>query len=491
MKKITVIGLGPGNIGDLTLKAVDKLKSGLPVYLRTKEHPATKYLIDNNIHFESFDYIYEHGNTMDEVYNEIVESLLKYAEEFGHINYCVPGNPILGEKTITTLNRLKEQGEISIEIITGMSFIESVISTIEKDVIDGLKLIDGLDFKEASLDINSANIITHVYKPEIASEVKLKLVERYGDEYEVYVIRAAGIEGEERIHKIPIYEVDRIEWVDHLTSIYVPKCDKINKKLYDMYNLIDIMEKLRSKEGCKWDIKQNHQSLREYIVEEAYEVVDAIDDEDYDLLSEELGDVLLQVVFHSQIASEEGYFSIWDVVRNISEKLIYRHPHVFGDEEARDDKEAVDSWNSMKDKEKSVANYTEKLKNITKNLPSLLKSYKIQDKVADVGFDWPNVQGAMSKVEEELIEVKEVYEGDDTERREEELGDLLFAVVNICRFANVNPEIALNKTINKFINRFSYIESESKKLKKDLKNMTLEEMDVLWEKSKIHNYGKF
>lgn len=490
MRKITIIGLGPGNIGSLTLDAVAKLNNENRIYLRTKEHPTIEYFNSQRISYESFDYLYEEKDSLEEVYEIMMEKLLEYASEFHEINYCVPGNPMLGEKTVSSLMDLKDEGKIDLEIISGMSFIESIITTIGEDVIDGLKIIDALDFKEGNLDINSANIITHVYKTEIASEVKLKLSERYSDDFEIYIIRAAGVEEQEKVMKIPIYEIDRIEWIDHLTSIFVPKGDKINKKFYDMHNLIDIMEKLRSEKGCKWDIKQTHKSLREYLIEEAYEVVDAIDKEDVDLLSEELGDLLLQVIFHSQIAKEEGYFNIWDVIRNICGKLIFRHPHVFGDLEVKDDKEAIDSWNNMKDKEKSITSYAEKLKNVAKALPSLLKSYKIQEKAASVGFDWDDIKGPISKVEEEFIEVREIYEGDDKEKQEEELGDLLFAIVNICRFKKINPEVALNKTIQKFIKRFSYIENEGKKSGKDLKEMSLEEMDKLWEQSKVHNYGK-
>lgn len=486
MNKIIIIGLGPGNIGSLTLDAVEKISNGNRIYLRTEKHPTIKYFEEKNIEYKSYDYLYKEKDSLKEVYESITKDLLKNANKYGIINYCVPGNPILGEKTVSMLMDLKKNGEIDIEIISAMSFIEAIITALGEDTISGLKILDGIDFKDHNLDINSNNIITHVYSQELASEVKLKLSEVYEDDYEVHIIKAAGVEKEEKIVKVPIYNIDRLDWIDHLTSIYIPKVVKINKKCYDMNNLIDIMETLRSEDGCKWDIKQTHESLREYLIEEAYEVVDAINKEDIDGVCEELGDVLLQVVFHSQIAKEEGYFNIWDVISNICYKLIYRHPHVFGNQEARNDKEAIDNWNEMKDKEKSITSYTQRLENVTKTLPSLLKSYKIQDKASDVGFDWDNVEDAFKKVEEEMLEVKETLEGDDKVRQEEEIGDLLFAIVNVCRYTGVNPETALNKTINKFIKRFSYIENEGKKQKKDLKDMTLEEMDKLWEKSKTH-----
>lgn len=486
MDKITIIGLGPGDVGSLTLQAVEYISNGDKVFLRTKEHPTVNFFKDKNISYKSYDYVYEQENSLDDVYKIITKDLLQSVKKYGKINYCVPGNPILGEKTVSMLMNLREKGELELEIVSGMSFIEAVIVSLNIDIMNGFKVIDGLEFSEVDLDINSHNIIAHVYNKELAADAKLKISEVYGDQYEVVVIKSAGIKSQEKIVKIPVHKLDKLEWIDHLTSIFIAKKGENHKNLYDMNNLIMIMEKLRSEKGCKWDIKQTHESLREYLIEEAYEVVDAIDNEDIDLLCEELGDLILQVVFHSQIAKEEGYFNIWDVLNGICNKLIFRHPHVFGEVEVKNDKEAIDSWNNMKDKEKNISTCTQRLRKVTKGLPSLLRSYKIQERAADVGFDWDNISGAFSKMEEELLEVKEVYKGVDKLRIEEELGDLLFAVVNVCRFVNVNPEAALNITINKFINRFEYIEKQSQLLGKDLNDMTLEEMDKFWQNAKIH-----
>lgn len=486
MGKITIIGLGPGDIGSLTLRAAECMSNGDRVFLRTKEHPTVSYFDSKNISYKSYDYVYDQEDNLDDVYDIITKDLLESAKKYGKINYCVPGNPILGEKTVSMLIDLRDKSKVELEIVSGMSFIESVIISLNRDTMSGFKIIDGLEFSEVDLDINSDNIIAHIYNKEMASEAKLKISELYEDQYKIFVIKSAGIKSEERIVEIPVHELDKLEWIDHLTSIFIPKKGENHKKLFDMNNLIMIMAKLRSEEGCKWDIKQTHQSLRAYLIEEAYEVIDAIDNEEVDSLCEELGDLLLQVVFHSQIAKEEGYFNIWNVIGGICSKLIFRHPHVFGEAEAENDKEAIDTWNSMKDKEKNISSYTERLKNVTKGLPSLLRSYKIQEKVADVGFDWENISGAMLKVEEELLEVKEVYKGVDKGRTEEELGDLLFSVVNVCRFADINPETALNRTIIKFIERFEYIERQSLILDKDLGDMSLEEMDKLWQNAKIH-----
>lgn len=487
MSRIVIIGLGPGDIGSLTLEAIDKIKDGSKLFLRTQKHPTVRYLEQNNIKFYSYDHVYENKDTFDDVYEYISRDLVKNSEKYDSINYCVPGHPLVAESTVRRLLKLKDEKKLEVVIIPGMSFIDPVITAVGRDPINGLKIIDGLDISLQYVDINTDNIITQVYNRIIASEVKLKLLEVYDDEHRIYVVKSAGIKGEEQVVQIPLYQLDRIEWIDYLTSIYIPKVDKIDKNTYDMNNLINIMGKLRSEDGCKWDIKQTHKSLRQYVIEEAYEVVDAIDSEDMDLLCEELGDLLLQVVFHSHIASEEGYFNLYDVTTNLCSKLIYRHPHVFGEISADNLKEANMKWEEMKYNKRQIKSYTQRLKELPRDLPSLMRSYKVQKKAADIGFDWNDISGAIEKVKEEFNEVMEEYKRGDVVRIEEELGDLLFAVVNVSRFLNINPEIALNKATSKFIQRFEYMELKSEKLGKNLKNMTLEEMEELWVMAKIHN----
>ena len=210
--------------------------------------------------------------------------------------------------------------------------------------------------------------------------------------------------------------------------------------------------------------------------------MDAIDNDDADNLVEELGDLLFQVVFHAELGSEEGYFNINDVVTHLCNKMYSRHPHVFGEVKADNVDEALKSWETSKQKEKNLSTYTDNLKNVPKALSTLSRSYKIQKRAAEVGFDWPDEKGAILKIKEELFEFIEEYNKNDFDKMEDEFGDLLFALVNFARFMKINPDIALNKTINKFINRFEYIENNSTK---DLKQMTLKEMDELWEESKF------
>ncbi len=488
MGKITIVGLGPGDIGSLTLGAIEQISNGNKVFLRTENHPTVKYLDEKEIQYNSYDYAYEAQQSFEKVYEFIAEDLVKKSQEFDNITYCVPGHPLVAEKTVEMLMELEKRGAIEIEIIPGLSFIEPVILAVGHDPINGLKVIDGLNIHETNADINVDCLITQVYDKMRASELKLAFMEIYGDEHEIYVINSAGIKHEENVLRIPLYEIDRIDDIGFLTSVYVPKLK--NKARYDIHDLMRIMERLRGKEGCPWDSEQTHISLREYVIEEAYEVVDTINNDDMDALADELGDLLLQVVFHSQIAKEEGYFNLWDVTTNICSKLIHRHPHVFLDKTANNVSEALKSWNDMKAEEKNIESYAGRLRDIPKSLPSLMRSYKVGQRAADVGFDWNDVNGAIEKLYEELEEVMAEIKSNNKDSLESEIGDLIFAVVNVCRFVNINPENAINRTIEKFVERFEFIEVESKKMGLDLKGMSLKDMDFMWNKAKIHKNKK-
>lgn len=261
------------------------------------------------------------------------------------------------------------------------------------------------------------------------------------------------------------------------------------KKIYTFDDFVQIIATLRGENGCPWDKVQTHESLRQAMLEESYEVVDAIDKNDMENLKEELGDVLLQIVFHAGIEKDKNNFDINDVIHGICEKMIYRHPHIFGDANANTPEEVLENWEELKKKEKGQQTQTEVLKSIPDALPALTKAKKVQEKAANVGFDFPNLQEATKKVIEEWAELEDAIEkeekGTDTKTHiEEEFGDLLFALVNIARFLSINPEFTLTKAIKKFINRFEYIEESAISKDKQLTELTLEEMDLLWEGAK-------
>ncbi|HMA60803.1 MAG TPA: nucleoside triphosphate pyrophosphohydrolase [Halanaerobiales bacterium] len=251
--------------------------------------------------------------------------------------------------------------------------------------------------------------------------------------------------------------------------------------------LLYVMDKLRGPEGCPWDRKQDFYSLKPYIIEEAYEVVEALEEKDMELLKEELGDLLLQVVFQAQIGKEAKIFDINDVISGITTKLIRRHPHVFGEEKIDTAQEVKKTWEEIKKKERTNNNEGSILDDVSKIQPSLNQAYEIQQKAAEVGFDWDEIKDVLLKVEEEIAELKEIIDKENKDRIEDEIGDLFFAVVNLSRFKDINPEIALLRTINKFKKRFNYIEDTVKDENKNIRQMSLEELDGYWNEAKEKN----
>ena len=248
----------------------------------------------------------------------------------------------------------------------------------------------------------------------------------------------------------------------------------------EFQKLVDIMAKLRSPDGCPWDKEQTHDSLKPYLLEETYEVLETLDDRDFNGLKEELGDLMLQVVYHAQLAEEKGRFNIEDVLDTINQKLMRRHPHVFGQMEIHTAEQQRVHWENLKKKEgkNSV------LDGVPKSLPALLRAHRIQQKASTVGFDWEKTEQVWDKVKEEIDELEDVVQTKDARRIEEEFGDLLFALVNLSRFIRVDPENSLRRAIDKFVRRFQKVEKTMEALGKDLKESSLDEMDAVWDRIK-------
>ena len=324
---IKILGLGPGAEEALTIGTINELKNCKNVFLRTEKHPTVSYLKEQDIKFETYDNVYDTMESFDEVYLNIAKDLIKKHEELGDVVYAVPGHPLVAEKSVFNLVEACKKNNIEYKVIPAVSFIDAMMESLMIDPIEGLKVIDAFDINNQVLDKRIGTVITQVYNSLIASEVKLKLLEQYNDETEIYYVRAAGIKGQESIRKIPLYELDMQEDIDYLTSVYIPK-DLNNKK--DFNDLLQIIETLRGENGCPWDREQTHKSLEKALIEESYEVIDAIEKDDDDAIIEELGDVLLQVVFHASIGKEDGYFDIGDIIGGICDKMVSRHPHVFG-----------------------------------------------------------------------------------------------------------------------------------------------------------------
>lgn len=485
---ISIVGLGPGGVDYLPAKNLEILQKARRIFLRTEVHPVVDWIKQQQIHFESYDHYYEKADSFEEVYQLIKDNILKAAAE-DSVVYAVPGHPLVAETSVEMILAEAERAGLTTEVAPAMSFLDAIYATIKINPVKGLQIIDGLELSNRVWDPAMAMIVVQVYNRLVASDIKIALLESYPPEHEVALVRAAGVPGEERVQFIPLYEMDRFEWLDHLTSLYVPGVNNKTINNNDQYNfmsLIDIMGKLRGEDGCPWDREQDHHTLTPYLLEETYEVLEAIQQENMYNICEELGDLLLQIVFHAQIAKERGFFNIDDVVNAICSKMINRHPHVFGNLQVHSSSEVLDNWDKIKQSEKEGDKNvkTSLLDGVPRGFPALLRSLKIQKKAARVGFDWPDYKGALNKVEEELSEWKEALSSGQRDRIEHETGDIIFAVVNVARIIGVDPEVALAATTDKFIRRFQHIEKKAFEMGVSLHNMTLKEMDILWEQAK-------
>ena len=481
--KITIVGLGAGDLDQLPLGVYKLLKKESSIFLRTKEHPVVKQLEKEGMSFISFDSVYEKYDQFEQVYEEIVERLLNKAKS-KDILYAVPGHPLVAEKTVQLLLERGARAGVEVVIGGGQSFLDSLFTALKIDPIEGFQFLDGLDLHRDDLNIHGHVIIGQVYDSFVASDVKLTLMEKYPDDYPVYIVQAAG-GSEEKVKKVALYQLDReISTVDNLTSIYVPPVED-DFVFREFSSLREIIRILRGPNGCPWDKKQTHQSLKKYLIEECYELISAIDHEDIDNMIEELGDVLLQVMLHSQIGEEEGFFSVEDVIESLSRKMIRRHPHVFGEETAKTAEEVVENWESIKKMEKgSSPEDGSILDDVEKGLPALMRAYEIQKKAAKTGFDWEKADKAAQKVEEEWREFLDEVEKGDKKKQLDEFGDVLFALINTARFFSIHPEEALAHANEKFIRRFSYVEQKVKENGRSFQDFSLKELDRFWLEAK-------
>jgi len=455
-------------------------------------------LRDNQIRYVPFDSVYEAHDDFPSVYADIADRLMEKAKANPEANivYAVPGHPMVAESTVSLLKERCPQEGVELNILGGESFLDQAFIRFGFDPIDGFQLIDASQVSAAVLSPHLHTVIGQVYDMFTASDVKLGLMELYPDDFEVVVGHALGIPSLERIIRVPLHELDRVEGYGNLSLIWVPRTESQAVEHRTFARLKEIISILRSPGGCPWDQEQTHQSIRKNLIEETYEVLETIDDDDPTAMQEELGDLLLQIMLHAQMEDETGTFNVYDVIQSLNDKLIFRHPHVFGDRHAEDAEAALKSWDQMKAEEKQLKGGVEAqasvLDGVPRDLPALMKSYKLQRKAAKVGFDWDSVEDVLDKVAEELQELQEAVKdcktnADDAERLEaaqQELGDLLFAAVNVSRFIDADPEEALTLTNRKFVKRFRYIEEQLRINGKSFDQTDLLEMERWWQEAK-------
>ncbi|MEY4606970.1 MAG: hypothetical protein RLY45_1730 [Actinomycetota bacterium] len=478
--RIVVVGLGPGAPDLATASTLAAIEASTHRYVRTHRHPSASLVPDA----VSFDDVYDDADTFDDVYREICDRLVAAAGEHGEVLYAVPGSPLVLERTVALL---RADERVDCDVQPAMSFLDVAYARLGIDPVESrLTLVDGHRFAADAAGLEGPLLVAHVHADWVLSDIKLAVEGASGDE-EVVILQRLGTP-DESIVRTTWADLDRTVAADHLTTLYIPRLGApVGAELVRFHELARTL-----RERCPWDQEQTHESLVRYLIEETYELVDALqaldpdDPTTDDHVLEELGDLLYQIEFHAVIAEQQGRFSMADVARGVHDKLVRRHPHVFGDVQA-DDADAVRAnWEAIKQREKSRSSVFD---GVAHSQPSLAYAEALQRKAAKLGFDWPDVHGALPKIAEEAAEIvaavaaREVG-GEDAGEVADEVGDLLFAVVNVARHLGIEPESALRAAAAKFRARFEGVEALARQRSIDLAAAGLDVLDALWDEVK-------
>ncbi len=476
MSTIVVATVSTGDVSLLTGEVRAALEAAPRRVLRTGRHPLAAWLTGKALPFETLDALYETGTDFDAFNRAAAERLLSLAQD-ADVLYAVPD--AAADTTVAALRELAPQ-DVKISVLPGVGHADRCLALLGAPA-GGVRLYAAEAFRAARVSPGEALLLCELHSRECAGECKLKLLNMLPDETEVAFFSGSE-DGALTKTTVPLYTLDRQPAYDHLTACYVPAVARQDRKRFDMDDLVAVMERLRAPGGCPWDREQSHESLLGSLLEESYEFIGAVRDGDTDHMYDELGDVLLQVVFHAEIARQHGDFTIDDVTTAITQKMIERHPHIFGSVRADTSEQVLTNWDAFKRSQRGIRSVAGEMKDVTTALSPTQRAAKVQHKAAKIGFDFPSVVEALRKVYEEANEVGEcVASGTETEM---ELGDLLFSAVNVCRLCDRNPDLALFSATNKFIDRFQKMEKTVEKAGKSIEDLTLSEMDVYWEAEK-------
>ena len=479
--RVVIVGLGPGprnTVTQATLEAIERIKVQ---FVRTKRHPTADLMPKAT----SFDSLYDTLPTFEDVYGAITEAVVAAALKHGEVLYAVPGSPLILESSVA---QLRADSRVDVQVLPALSFLDLAWEALGIDPVNaGVRLIDGHRFALEASGERGPLLVAQVHADWVLSDVKLSHESANGNE-PVVLLHHLGLP-DQRVEHTTWQELDRVLPADHLTTLYIAQmAEPVSGELARLHQLARTL-----REQCPWDREQTHDSLIKHLIEEAYEVVDAIEALDADdpatdeAFIEELGDLLYQVEFHATIAEQQGRFSMADVARSIHDKLVRRHPHVFGDVVANSANDVVQTWDEVKRSEKKSADgaASSTFTGVAKSGPSLQYATKIQKRAADVGFDWPNADGAFEKIVEESAEIRQaVALNSDPETVRMELGDLLFSVVNLSRHLGHDAEQALRGASDKFRHRFEQVEQLALSRDIDLASAPLEQLDALWDEVK-------
>jgi tetrapyrrole methylase family protein / MazG family protein len=498
-KAITILGLGPGHWEDLTIQARAVLEQAASnnktVFFRTLIHPIVEPLKHEipDLHVISFDSFYDEAVNWDTLYQNIAQEICTEAEQHPPVIYAVPGHPLIGETSVQViLQRARESG-LSARIIAGLSFLEPVCAALELDPFtSGMQIIDATDLAGLRSDEIAGKVIptipllvAHIYHRRQASAVRLALGECYPNEWPIKLVRSTDLTDSEIVIETTLHEIDRKSLDNYFNTLYVPPLETLEALRFPETLRYITMRLRRDPDGCPWDREQTHQTLTRYVIEETYEVVEALEENDMEKLAEELGDLLLQVYLHAEIARQDGDFNIGDVFEHVSAKLIRRHPHVFGQIEVENAGQVVQNWEEIKRQERIAAGKDVHSESILDGVPlaspALIVAQKYQKRAAKIGFDYDNLQEVLAKLTEEL---QELQEATTQEHRREEMGDVLFMVARFARELNIDAEEALRYANHKFRQRFQAMEQITSQEGRTFASYNLDEWLNLWNRVK-------
>jgi tetrapyrrole methylase family protein/MazG family protein len=440
---ITILGLGPGDASLLTLEANEILDNAQEIYLRTSQHPTVTSL-PAHLRLRSFDDLYESEEEFSSIYEKIAVEILRLGQRPEGVVYAVPGHPLVGEESVQRILALSREQGCQVRIVPGLSFIEAALTVLAIDPLEGLQIVDATTLSERlhpNLDPDLPALVGQLYDRRVASEVKLTLMNLYPPEHEVTLLRHLGAR-DMVVEALPLHELDHLQDIDHLTTLFIPPLPKPSS----VSTFHDIVARLRAPGGCPWDREQTHQTLRPHLLEETYEVLQAIDEEDDEALREELGDLMLQIVLHAQIAVEQGSFTLAQVLETIIEKLIRRHPHVFAGLEVADADEVLRNWQAIKRQEKEEKE-NQLLWGMPLSLPALTLARRAQERANREELLSTSKDSLLSEAQDSLARLGEI---EDEEEGEEVLGRLLFALTDLARRLDVDAESALRTATMRF-----------------------------------------
>ncbi len=467
MKTITIAPLSTPDT--LTRTAWAAIVSAEKLYLQTVEHPSARPVLEAGLDFVSMDDLYERAEDFETLNCAIAERLTSG----GDCVYAVMGDGCFAQ-TEAIEAAAKRRG-FRIETLAGVSYAKAAFPEVQESTVCTARTLP------KRIDRTQPMLVQELDSPIIAGEVKLRLSEIYPDNHPV-TLATMQPDGKYRKRTFALEDLDRCRKLFAGSVLLIPPVSFEALQRYDYYDLVSIMQRLRAPGGCPWDREQTHESLKGDLIEECYELNDAIDEQDDAHITEELGDVLMDVVFHAVIADEQGRFNEHDVADGVVKKLIYRHPHVFGTEKAESAADVLARWDELKQKEKNQKTKTEVLCAVPKRFPALMRASKVQNRARKVGFDWKDADEAMPKIEEELGELKTAVR--ENGNVAEEAGDLLFAVVNVIRLLGLDSEQMLHDASDKFIARFAKMEALAAADGFALDKLTLKKQDAYWEKAK-------